>query len=57
MSYLPYNKKLVSRARALRKNMTLAEKTIWYNYLRDFRYRVDRQRPIDNFIVDFKVSH
>ena len=53
MSYLPYNKKLVSRAKALRKNMTLAEKRIWYDYLRDFRYRVYRQRPIDNFIVDF----
>lgn len=53
MGYLPYNKNLVSRAKALRKNMTLAEKKIWYDYLRHFRYRVYRQRPIDNFIVDF----
>ena len=33
--------------------MTLAEKKIWYDYLRNFPYRVHRQRPIDNFIVDF----
>ncbi|ALB41520.1 type II restriction endonuclease [Anabaena sp. WA102] len=53
MNYLPYNKNLVSRAKELRQNMTLAEKKIWYDYLRDFKYRVHRQRPIDNFIVDF----
>lgn len=51
--YLPYNKNLVQRAKELRKNMTLAEKKLWYDYLRDFKYRVHRQRPIDNFIVDF----
>ena len=33
--------------------MTLAEKKIWYDYLRNFPYRVYRQRPIDQFIVDF----
>ncbi len=51
--YLPYNKNLVPRAKELRKNMTLAEKKLWYDYLRDFKYRIHRQRPIDNFIVDF----
>ena len=53
MNYLPYNKKLVPRAKELRQNMTKAEKKIWYDYLRNFPYRVYRQRPIDNFIVDF----
>ena len=53
LNYLPYNKNLVPRAKALRKNMTLAERKIWYDYLRNFSYRVYRQRPIDNFIVDF----
>ena len=33
--------------------MTLAEKKIWYDYFRNFPYRVHRQRPIDKFIVDF----
>jgi len=53
MNYLPYNKDLVTRAKELRKNMTKAEKRLWYDYLRNFKYRVHRQRPIDNFIVDF----
>jgi very-short-patch-repair endonuclease len=33
--------------------MTVAEKKIWYSYLRSFPFRVLRQKPIDNFIVDF----
>jgi len=53
MNYLPYNKNLVTRAKELRKNMTKAEKKLWYDYLRNFKFRVYRQRPIDNFIVDF----
>jgi very-short-patch-repair endonuclease len=51
--YLPYNRQLVDRAKNLRKNMTKAEKKLWYEYLRDFHYRIHRQRPINNFIVDF----
>ena len=50
---LPYNPQLVERAKTLRKNMTKAEKKLWYDYLRTFQFRVHRQRPIDNFIVDF----
>jgi very-short-patch-repair endonuclease len=33
--------------------MTIAEKKLWNNYLKNFPFRVLRQRPIDNFIVDF----
>ncbi len=55
--HLPYNPALVERAKQLRKNMTPAEKRLWYQYLRDFRYRVLRQRPIDQFIVDFYCAH
>jgi very-short-patch-repair endonuclease len=51
--YLPYNRALVSRAKELRKNMTPAEKKLWYGYLKTFKFRVLRQRPIDYFIVDF----
>ena len=51
--HLPYNPKLVERAKELRKNMTKAERKLWYDYLRNFKYRVHRQRPIDQFIVDF----
>ncbi|NEU82808.1 endonuclease domain-containing protein [Nostoc sp. UIC 10630] len=51
--HLPYNPKLVERAKELRKNMTPAEKKLWNEYLRNFQYRVFRQRPIHHFIVDF----
>lgn len=51
--HLPYNQNLVERAKQLRKNMTPAEKKLWYEYLRSFKFRVLRQRPIDHFIVDF----
>jgi very-short-patch-repair endonuclease len=51
--YLPYNSDLVVKARELRKNMTSAEKKLWYDYLRSFQFRVLRQRPIAFFIVDF----
>jgi very-short-patch-repair endonuclease len=51
--HLPYNPALVPRAKELRKNMTSAEKKLWYSYLRQFRFKVLRQRPIDHFIVDF----
>ncbi len=33
--------------------MTIAEQKLWKNYLKNFKYRVLRQRPIDHFIVDF----
>ncbi|HEY9297730.1 MAG TPA: DUF559 domain-containing protein, partial [Phormidium sp.] len=40
---------LVEKAKKLRKNMTPAEKKLWYGYLRTFKFRVLRQRPIDHF--------
>ncbi len=33
--------------------MTVAEKKLWYSFLKDFSFRVLRQKPINNFIVDF----
>ena len=52
---IPYNPKLKSLAKALRQNMTFAEVLLW-NELKQKKilgYDFDRQRPIDNFIVDF----
>ncbi len=52
---LPYNKALRELARKLRKNMTQSEKLLW-NELKGnkiFGFDFDRQRPIDNYIVDF----
>lgn len=35
--------------------MTVAEKVIW-DYLKKISLRVLRQRPIDNYIVDFYIA-
>jgi len=51
--HLPYNPNLKETARLLRKNMTPAEKKIWYGYFKTFEHPVLRQRPIDNYVVDF----
>ena len=51
--HLPYNPALTEVARKLRKDPTPAEKKIWHDYLSTLKYRVLRQRPIDNYIVDF----
>jgi len=37
----------------MRKNPTPAEKKLWRDYLRTFKFRILRQRPIAHFIVDF----
>ncbi len=52
---IPYNPILKERARKMRNNPTKAEKLLWL-YLKKKQalgYDFDRQRPIDNYIVDF----
>lgn len=58
-AYLPYNKNLVALAIENRKNPTKAESKIWNEVLRKRQlacYKFLRQKPIDNFIVDFYCS-
>lgn len=50
---LPYNRKLISRAKELRKAMTPEEKKVWYQFLSKSSLRFQRQKTIGNFIVDF----
>lgn len=52
---LYYNKKLKSYSRALRKNMTDAEKLIWSKIRKKQLkgYQFYRQRIIGNYIVDY----
>jgi very-short-patch-repair endonuclease len=50
---LPYNPALKDRAREMRKSMTTAEKRLWFEFLKKHSLRFFRQRPIDNYIVDF----
>lgn len=52
---IPYNPKLVPLARKLRNNSTFSEVLLWME-LRNKQflgYDFDRQKPIDNYIVDF----
>ncbi len=51
--HLPYNPQLVPRAKQFRQNPTPAEHKLWQSYLKQFPFRVLRQRPIAHFIVDF----
>ena len=50
---VPYNRKMIPRAKELRSEMTPQERKLWYNYLRKFKYRVQRQKTIGGFIADF----
>ena len=51
--YLPYNKNLFQKARKLRNNATPEENKLWYQYLAKSPIRFLRQKPIDNYILDF----
>ena len=53
---IPYNKKLVSTAKNLRKNMTPEEKHLWYDFLKKLPLNVRRQHNIENYIVDFYIA-
>lgn len=49
----PYNKSNIILAKNLRKNMTPWERKLWYEFLRDYPVRFQRQKPIGDYIVDF----
>ena len=50
---LNYNKDLIKRAKELRKTMTPWEIKLWTCFLRNYPVRFQRQKVIDNYIVDF----
>ena len=45
--------KLTPNARTLRRNMTKEEKHLWFDFLRTLPVTVNRQKIIENYIVDF----
>ena len=53
---IPYNKKLLTNAKVLRKNMTKEEKHLWYDFLKRLPLTVRRQHNIENYIVDFYIA-
>ena len=48
-----YNKNNIPLAKTLRKNMTPWERKLWYEFLRNYPVRFQRQKAIGNYIVDF----
>lgn len=50
---LPYKNVLIPKAKELRKNATKQENHLWYDYLRTYPVRFQRQKVISGFIADF----
>ena len=50
---LPYKGSLIPRAKELRKAATKQEDHLWYDFLRTYPVRFQRQKTICSFIADF----
>ena len=50
---LPYQKKLIPQSKTLRKEMTPQERHLWYDFLKNYPIRFQRQKTIGRWIVDF----
>ena len=50
---LPYRHQLIPRAKELRREATRQENHLWYDFLRTYPIRFQRQKTIDTFIADF----
>lgn len=48
-----YDKANIPRAKELRKNMTPWERKLWYEFLREYPVRFQRQKAIGHYIADF----
>ena len=48
-----HNEQLVPFAKKLRKKMTKEERHLWYDFLRDYPVRFNRQKVLGKYIVDF----
>ena len=49
----PYRKDNIPLAKELRKNMTPWERKLWFEFLRDYPIRFQRQKAIGDYIADF----
>ena len=54
--FVPYRRSLTSRARALRRDGTPAERKLWYEFLSDQAEKFTRQKPLGNYVADFYCS-
>ena len=48
-----HNADLVRNAKHLRKNMTKEERHLWYDFLKGYPVRFQRQKVLGKYIVDF----
>ena len=48
-----YNKANIPLAKALRRNMTPWERKLWFDFLRSYPVRFQRQKAIGEYIADF----
>ncbi len=48
-----HNHRLVEKAKKLRKEMTPQERCLWYNFLRNYPVKFQRQKILGKYIVDF----
>ena len=48
-----YKNEMIEIAKGLRKNATKQENRLWYDFLKDYPVKFQRQRPIKGFVVDF----
>ena len=55
MSTFNNNPELKEYAQSLRKNMTREEKHLWYDFFKKLNVVVNRQKVINNYIVDFCI--
>ena len=49
----PYNKSNIPLTHILRSGMTKWEKHLWYDFLKNYSVRFQRQKAIGEYIVDF----
>jgi very-short-patch-repair endonuclease len=54
--WIAYRKTLTPRAQSFRRDPTLAEKKLWYEFLRDLPYKFTRQKPLGKYVADFYCS-
>lgn len=47
------NPKLTGISKILRRNMTPAEKRLWYDFLKNLPQTINRQKVIGEYVVDF----
>ena len=54
--WIAYRTNLTSRAQALRRDPTPAEKKLWFEFLRDLPQKFTRQKPLGQYLADFYCS-